>query len=99
MHDLRNTIDLSKWPSEIPRPKKCQKDEDYDAKADDSGPSPTHAIIEDLELDDQHAQFLDVISHQEEDEVEKLIGKVVERCEELTLDCSSTQEDLAALFC
>jgi hypothetical protein len=99
MHDLSNAIDLSKWPSQIPRPKKKQKADDCDAEADDSGPSPTHQVIEDLELDDQHAQFLDTTNHQEEDEVERLIGKVVECCEEFTIDCSSPQEDLATLFC
>ena len=92
MHDLSNAINLSKWPSQIPWPKKKQK-------ADDSGPSPTHEVIEDLELDDQHAKFLDTPNHQEEDEVEKLIGKVVECCEEFTIDCSNAQEDLTALFC
>jgi hypothetical protein len=88
MHDLRNAIDLSKWPSQIPQPKKKQKVDDSDTEADDSGPSPTHEAIEDLELDDQHAQFLDTANHQEEDEVEKLIGRVVECCEEFTIDCS-----------
>jgi hypothetical protein len=99
MHDLSNAIDLSKWPSKIPRPKKKQKAEDDDAEANDSGPTLTHEVIEDLELDDQHAQFLDAANRQEEDEVEKLIGKVVECCEEFTIDCSGTQEDLTALFC
>jgi len=99
MHDLSNAINLSKWPSQIPQPKKKQKADDYDTEADDSGPSPNHEAIEDLELDDQHAQFLDAANHQEEDEVEKLIGKVVECCEELTIDCSAAQEDLNTLFC
>jgi hypothetical protein len=99
MHDLSNAIDLSKWPSQIPRPKKKQKVDDSDTEADDSGPSPTHEAIEDLELDDQHAQFLDTAENQEEDEVEKLIGKVVECCEEFTIDCSCAQEDLTTLFC
>ena len=101
MHDLSNSIDVSKWPSKIPRPKKKQKQkvEEYDAEADDSGPSPTYDVIEDLELDDQHAEFLDAVNHQEEDEVEKLIGKVAECCEEFAIDCSSTQEDVMTLFC
>ena len=99
MHDLSNAIDLSKWPSQIPWPKKKQQADNCDTEADDSGLSPTHEAIEDLELDDQHAQFLDTANHQEEDEVEKLIGKVVECCEEFTIDCSSTQEDLITLFC
>jgi hypothetical protein len=55
-------------------------------------------VIEDLELDDQHAQFLDVADLQEEDEVEKLLGKIAERCEELAVDFSSTHEDIVTLF-
>jgi hypothetical protein len=98
MHALRKAIDPSKWHSEIPPPKKKQKAEEDDSEADDSGPSVTHQLIEDLELDDQHAQFLDAANRQEEDEVEKLVGKVVECCEEFTIDCGGTQEDIATLF-
>ena len=99
MHDLSNVINLTQWPSQIPQPIKKQKPDDFDMEADSSGPSPTHEAIEDLELDDQHAQFLDTANRQEEDEVEKLIGKVVECCKEFTIDCSGPQEDLTALFC
>jgi hypothetical protein len=103
MHDLGNFIGFSKWPSQILWPKKKQKAEaaDYDEEGEEadhlSGPS-LHQVIEDLELDDQHAQFLDVADLQEEDEVEKLLGKVAERCEELAVDFSSTQDDIATLF-
>lgn len=98
MHGLGNVIDTSKWHSEIPQPKKKKKAEENDSDGDDPDPSPTHEVIEDLELDDQHAQFLDAANRQEEDEVEKLVGKVVECCEEFTIDCSGTQEDIATLF-
>ena len=98
MHDLRNAIDLSKWPSQIPRPKKKAKADDYSREASNTAPSPPHTDIEDLELDDQHAQFLDTAKQQEEDKVERLIGKVVECCEEFTIDCNCAQEDLVTLF-
>jgi len=98
MQDLGKVIDFSKWPSQIPRPKKTQKAPDYDEEADNSGGTSLHNIIEDLELDDQHAQFLDVADLQEEDEVEKLLGKVAERCEELAVDFSSAQDDISTLF-
>lgn len=98
MHDLGDVIDFSKWPSEIPLPKKKQKGSDYDEDGDNSGGTSLHEVIEDLELDDQHAQFLDVADLQEEDEVEKLLGKVAEHCEELAVDFSSTEEDITMLF-
>jgi hypothetical protein len=98
MRDLGDVIDFSKWPSEIPQPKKKQKGSDYDEDGDNSGGTSLHEVIEDLELDDQHAQFLDVADLQEEDEVEKLLGKVAECCEELAVDFSSTQEDITMLF-
>ena len=79
MHDLGNVVDFSKWPSQIPWPKKKQKATDYDEEADNPGGASLHKVIEDLELDDQHAQCLDVADLQEEDEVEKLLGKVAER--------------------
>jgi hypothetical protein len=93
MHDLGNVVDFSKWPSQIPWPKKKQKAADYDEEADNPGGASLHEVIEDLELDNQHAQFLEVGDLQEEDEVEKLLGKVAECCEELAVDFSSTQED------
>jgi hypothetical protein len=102
MHDLGSLIDFSKWPSSIPRPKKKQKEweDDYEEaeEADNSGGSSTHQVIEDLELDDQHAQFLDVANLQEENEVEKLLGKVAERCEEWAVDFSGIQEGIVTLF-
>ena len=98
MHDLGNVIDLSKWPSEIPQPKKKQKAPNYEEEANHSSSTPLDEVIEDLELDDQHAQFLDVADLQEEDEVEKLLGKVAEHCEELAVDFSSTQDDISMLF-
>jgi hypothetical protein len=98
MHNLGNFMDFSKWPSAIPRPLKKQKTPDYEEEADKTGCSSQHDIIEDLELDDQHAQFLEVANLQEEDEVEKLVGKVAEHCEELAVDFSSTQEDITRLF-
>jgi hypothetical protein len=98
MHDLRNVVDFSKWPGEIPPPQKKRKAKDNEEEADNSGSTPLHEVIEDLELDDQHAQFLDVADLQEEDEVEKLLGKIAERCEELAVDFSSTQEDIVTLF-
>jgi hypothetical protein len=97
MGDLSKVIEFSKWPSEIPRPKKKSKAQEYD-EVDNSGSIPLHEVIEDLEIDDQHAQFLDVADVQEEDEVERLLGKVAERCEELAVDFSCTQEDIASLF-
>ena len=78
--------------------KKKQKVTDYDQEADNPGCASLHKVIEDLELDNQHAQFLDVANLQEEDEVEKLLGKIAEYCEELAVDFSSTQEDIATLF-
>ena len=98
MHDLGDVVDFSKWPSAIPLPKKKQKGSDYDGDGDNSGGTSMHEVIEDLELDDQHAQFLDVANLQEEDEVEKLLGKVAERCEELAVDFSSTEADITMLF-
>jgi hypothetical protein len=98
MHDLRNVVDFSKWPGEIPPPQKKRKAKDNEEEADNSGSTPLHEVIEDLELDDQHAQFLDVADLQEEDEVEKLLGKIAERCEELAVDFSSTHEDIVTLF-
>jgi hypothetical protein len=102
MHNLGDVVDFSKWPSPIPRPKKKQKVQDYGKEeveeADNSGSSSLHQVIEDLELDDQHAQFLDVADIQEEDEVEKLLGKVAKCCEELAVDFSSTQDDIVTLF-
>jgi hypothetical protein len=95
MHDLGNVIDLTKWPSEIPQPKKKGKELDCEEEADNLGCAP---VIEDLELDDQHAQFLDAADLQEEDEVEKLLGKVAECCEELAVDFSSTHDDITTLF-
>jgi len=95
MRDLGNVIDFTKWPSEIPRPKKKGKGPDDDEEADNSSCAP---VIEDLELDDRHAQFLDAADLQEEDEVEKLLGKVAECCEELAVDFSSTQDDITTLF-
>jgi hypothetical protein len=97
MHDLRNVMGFSKWPNEIPWPQKKQKAPDYE-EAENTGCTLLHEVIEDLELDDQHAQFLEAADHQEEDEVEKLLGKVAERCEELAVDFSSTQEDITRLF-
>jgi hypothetical protein len=98
MHDLGNVTDFSKWPSEIPRPQKKQKAPDYEEEADNTGSTSPHEVIEDLELDDQHAQFLEVANLQEEDEVEKLLGKVAECCEELAVDFGSTHEDITRLF-
>jgi len=98
MHDLGNVVDFAKWPPQIPRPKKKQKVTDYDEEADNPGGASLHEVIEDLELDDQHAQFLEVADLLEEDEVEKLVGKVAEQCEELAVDFSGMQEDVATLF-
>jgi hypothetical protein len=100
IHDLGNVIDFSKWPNQIPRPKKKGNATDYEEEADNLGSTSMHEVIEDLELDDEHAQFLDVANYKEEDEVEKLLGKVAEHCEELAVNFSSThtQEDVAKLF-
>lgn len=98
MHDLGRVIDWSKWPSEIPRPKKKGKMCDQGEKADDSDNPLADEDIEELELDDQHAQFLNVADLQEEDEVEKLVGKVAECCEGLSVDFSNTQDDIMILF-
>lgn len=97
MQDLSAIIDFSKWPSDIPSPKGKQKGKgpDVEEDTDDSGSAP---IIEDLELDDQHAQFLHAADVQEEDEVEKLLGKVAECCEELAINFNSTQDDIKTLF-
>jgi hypothetical protein len=88
---------ISLTPSQIPPPQKKQKAPDYE-EADTSGSTPLHEVIEDLEFDDQHVQFLDVADLQEVDEVEKLLGKIAECCEELAVDFSSTQEDITTLF-
>lgn len=98
MHNLGEVIEFSKWSSEIPQPKKKQKELDCEEDTDNSGGTTLHEVIEDLEIDDQHAQFLNVVDVQEEDEVERLLGKVAEQCEELALDFSGTQEDITSLF-
>jgi hypothetical protein len=96
MHDLGSLIDFSKWPKK--KQKEWEDDYEEAEEADNSGGSSTHQVIEDLELDDQHAQFLDVANLQEENEVEKLLGKVAERCEEWAVDFSGIQEDIVTLF-
>jgi hypothetical protein len=98
MRDLGNVVDFAKWPPQIPRPQKKPKVTDYDEEADNPAGASLHEVIEDLELDDQHAQFLEVADLLEEDEVEKLVGKVAERCEELAVDFSGAQEDVTTLF-
>lgn len=56
-----------------------------EAYTDEPDLSHSHMIIEDLELDDKHAEFLDPINRREEDEVERLVGKVAEQFEVLDI--------------
>lgn len=98
MKDLRPAIEFSAWPSNIPRPPPTKKRVGEDDEGDNVDSATLHEIIEELELDDQHAKFLDPTDIQEEDEVEKLLGKVAEQCEELDIDLSSTEDEFATLF-
>lgn len=98
MQDLGNTIDFSKWPQEIPQPKGKQKVSNAENELHGSGHFFVEEAIEDLELDDRHAEFLNHIDLQEEDEVEKLLGKVAEHCEEFAVDFTNAQDDVTKLF-
>lgn len=65
--------------------------DDTDLSQSDS--ALTHMVIEDLELDDQHADFLDPATLQEEDEVEKMVGRVAEGCEQMSVNAGDSAED------
>lgn len=97
MQDLGNSIDSSKWPAEIPQPKGKQRASDDEYELDGSETALMHEAIEDLELDDRHAEFLTQVNLQEEDEVDRLLGKIAEQCEEFSVDLTGT-EDMAILF-
>lgn len=87
-HDFRRYIADHRWPAELQ--KRAPNPEAYE---DEPSQMQEHAVIEDLELDDKHAEFLDPIEQQEqdEDEVERLLGKVAEQCEVLHVSSQSLQ--------
>lgn len=100
IHHVGDLLPAANWHEAIPRPEKKRKWADFDDDVDSTSHALLHEVIEDLELDDRHAEFLEAgkeADAQEEDEVEKMLGKVEECCEGLKVH-ASTSDDVSGLF-